>query len=84
MKLGTAILQFSTVPLIKHCWKRAPATTRTITVSSRLYSLFYQCLTTVYSDFKSESCTMNLLKLVSPQSIDDMVEFARAKVGELF
>ncbi|CAO0797083.1 unnamed protein product [Mucor circinelloides] len=35
-------------------------------------------------NFRSESCTMNLLKLVSPQSIDDMVEFARAKMGELF
>ncbi|KAG2190165.1 hypothetical protein INT46_002797 [Mucor plumbeus] len=34
-------------------------------------------------NFQSQSCTINLLKQVSPQSIDDMIEFAKSKMGVL-
>ncbi|KAK4514231.1 Aminoacyl-tRNA hydrolase [Mucor velutinosus] len=33
-------------------------------------------------NFNSNSCTMNLLKIVSPQSINDIYEFAKSIIGE--
>ncbi|KAI8637887.1 nucleotide-diphospho-sugar transferase [Parasitella parasitica] len=35
-------------------------------------------------NFKAQSCTIDLLKQIAPQTIDDMVEFAKSKMGAPF